>query len=140
MKRNWLAHNSDYERMEGIVAGTPSLVQYDVDIDAGTSFKEDPKGAVSFSLKAPNGKTFKQPGALYNITEAALWGEDSALTARNVKPDLDGDGKAGEFGEVLPDAAFLAAAATEFDRQSPSCWRRPRPTSPTPPTRSTRSS
>ncbi len=118
MKRNWLAHNSDYERMEGIVAGTPSLVQYDVDIDAGTSFKEDPKGAVSFSLKAPNGKTFKQPGALYNITEAALWGEDPALTARNVKPDLDGDGKAGEFGEVLPDAGFLYAATREFDRQS----------------------
>ena len=53
MKRDWLKHNSDYERMEGIVAGTPSLVQYDVDIDAGASFKEDPKGAVSFSLKAP---------------------------------------------------------------------------------------
>ena len=118
MKRDWIAHNSDYERMEGIVAGTPSLVQYDVDIDAGASFKEDPKGAVSFSLKAPDGKTFKKPGALYNITEAALWGEDPALTARTVKPDLDGDGKAGEFGEVLPDAAFLVAAAREFDRQS----------------------
>ena len=118
MKRDWLKHNSDYERMEGIVAGTPSLVQYDVDIDAGASFKEDPKGAVSFSLKAPNGKTFKQPGALYNITEAALWGEDRSLTARTVKPDLDGDGKAGEFGEALPDAAFLVAAAREFDRQS----------------------
>jgi hypothetical protein len=118
MKRDWLKHNSDYERMEGIVAGTPSLVQYDVDIDAGASFKEDPKGAVSFSLKAPNGETFKQPGALYNITEASLWGEDRSLTARSVKPDLDGDGKAGEFGEVLPDAAFLVAAAREFDRQS----------------------
>jgi hypothetical protein len=118
MKRDWIEHNSDYERMEGIVAGTPSLVQYDVDIDAGASFKEDPKGAVSFSLKAPNGKTFRQPGALYNITEAALWGEDPSLTAKGVKPDLDGDGKAGEFGEVLPDAAFLVAAAREFDRQS----------------------
>jgi hypothetical protein len=118
MKRDWLAHNSDYERMEGIVAGTPSLVQYDVDIDAGASFKEDPKGAVSFSLKAPDGKTYRQPGALYNITEAALWGEDRSLTARTVKPDLDGDGKAGEFGEVLPDAAFLVAATREFDRQS----------------------
>jgi hypothetical protein len=118
MKRDWLAHNSDYERMEGIVAGTPSLVQYDVDIDAGASFKDDPKGAVSFSLRAPNGKTFKQPGALYNITEAALWGEDRTLTARTVKPDLDGDGTAGEFGEVLPDAAFLVAAAREFDRQA----------------------
>ena len=104
--------------MEGIVAGTPSLVQYDVDIDAGASFKDDPKGAVSFSLKAPNGKTFKQPGALYNITEAALWGEDRSLVAKGVKPDLDGDGKAGEFGEVLPDAAFLVAATREFDRQS----------------------
>ena len=118
MKRLWIGHNSDYERMEGIVAGTPSLVQYDVDIDAGASFKEDPKGAVSFSLKAPDGKTYKKPGALYNITEAALWGEDPALTARNVKPDLDGDGKTGEFGEVLPDAAFLVAATREFDRQS----------------------
>ena len=118
MKRLWIAHNSDYERMEGIVAGTPSLVQYDVDIDAGASFKEDPKGAVSFSLKAPDGKTYKKPGALYNITEAALWGEDPALTARNVKPDLDGDGNTGEFGEVLPDAAFLVAATREFDRQS----------------------
>jgi hypothetical protein len=118
MKRDWIAHNSDYERMEGIVAGTPSLVQYDVDIDAGASFKEDPKGAVSFSLKAPDGRTFKQPGALYNITEASLWGEDPALTARGVKPDLDGDGTAGEFGEVLPDAAFLVAATREFDRQA----------------------
>jgi Imelysin len=118
MKRQWIAHNSDYERMEGIVAGTPSLVQYDVDIDAGASFKEDPKGAVSFSLKAPDGRTFKQPGALYNITEASLWGEDKSLTARTVKPDLDGDGTTGEFGEVLPDAAFLVAAAREFDRQS----------------------
>jgi len=118
MKRDWIAHNSDYERMEGIVAGTPSLVQYDVDIDAGASFKDDPKGAVSFSLKGPNGKTWKQPGALYNITEASLWGEDPSLTARGVKPDLDGNGKAGEFGEVLPDAAFLYAATREFDRQS----------------------
>jgi hypothetical protein len=118
MKRDWLKHNSDYERMEGIVAGTPSLVRYDVDIDAGASFKEDPKGAVSFSLQAPDGKTFRQPGALYNITEAALWGEDPSLTAKGVKPDLDGDGKAGEFGEVLPDAAFLVAATREFDRQS----------------------
>ena len=118
MKRLWIGHNSDYERMEGIVAGTPSLVQYDVDIDAGASFKEDPKGAVSFSLKAPDGKNYKKPGALYNFTEAALWGEDPALTARNVKPDLDGDGKTGEFGEVLPDAAFLVAATREFDRQS----------------------
>jgi hypothetical protein len=118
MKRDWLAHNSDYERMEGIVAGTPSLVQFDVDIDAGTSFEEDPKSAVSFSLKAPDGRTFKQPGALYNITEASLWGEDRSLVARGVKPDLDGDGKAGEFGEVLPDAAFLVAATREFDRQS----------------------
>jgi hypothetical protein len=118
MKRDWLAHNSDYERMEGIVAGTPSLVQYDVDIDAGASFADDPKGAVSFSLRTPDGRTFKQPGALYNITEAALWGEDRALVARTVKPDLDGDGRPGEFGEVLPDAGFLVAATREFDRQS----------------------
>ena len=124
MKRDWLEHNSDYERMEGIVAGTPSLVQYDVDIDAGASFKEDPKGAVSFSLKAPDGRTFKQPGALYNITEAALWGEDRSLVAKGVKPDLDGDGKAGEFGEALPDADFLRRRRARVRRQTPQAARR----------------
>ena len=48
------------------------LLKEDVDIDAGASFKEDPKGAVSFSLKAPDGRTF------------AGWHQDTAYS--DVKP------------------------------------------------------
>ena len=118
MKQNWLAHNADYERMEGIVAGVPSLVGFDVNIDAGTSFAEDPKSAVTFSLKTKGGQTFRQPGAFYNITEAALWGEDSAFVAKGVTPDLDGDGRIGEFGESLPDAQFLLSDATSWDQEA----------------------
>lgn len=115
LKREWVVGNPLYERMEGIVAGVPSLRKYDVDIDAGTSFREDPASAVSFSLKLSDGRTVRQPGAYYNITEAALWGEDRAHVVSRVKPDLDGDGKVGEFGEVLPDARFLVAAARSWE-------------------------
>ena len=67
------------------------------------------------------GKTFKQPGNLYNLIETSLCGEEPKFTAKGVKPDLDGDGKVGEFGEALPDADFLVAAARDFDRRRQSC-------------------
>ena len=115
LKREWVVGNPLYERMEGIVAGVPSLRKYDVDIDAGTSYREDPQSAVSFSLRLSDGRTVRQPGAYYNITEAALWGEDRSYVSKGVRPDLDGDGKVGEFGEVLPDAPFLVAAARSWE-------------------------
>ena len=74
MKSDWIAGNPLYERMEGIVAGTPSLATYDVIIDAGSSAKEDPASAVPFDLELPDGRVLKQPGNLYNITEGSLWG------------------------------------------------------------------
>ena len=42
LKRLWIQGNPAYERMEGIVAGVPSLSQYDVILDAGSSAREDP--------------------------------------------------------------------------------------------------
>ena len=36
----WVEGNPYYERVEGIVAGTPSLSKYDVIIDAGASAKD----------------------------------------------------------------------------------------------------
>ena len=47
--------NPAYEEMEGVVAGVPSLADYDVIIDAGSD-GSDPESAVPFSLETPAGK------------------------------------------------------------------------------------
>jgi hypothetical protein len=111
LKKTWIDGNPLYERVEGVVAGTPSLAVYDVILDAGSSAAEDPAGAVPFDLELPNGKVLRKPGNLYNLTEGMLWGTRPELVARNV--DLDRDGKV-EFGEVLPDANALKGAADAF--------------------------
>jgi hypothetical protein len=110
-KKLWIAGNPLYERVEGVVAGTPSLAVYDVILDAGSSAAEDPAGAVPFDLKLPNGEVLKKPGNLFNLTEGMLWGTLPAYVGG--KADLDGDGRR-EFGEVLPDANVLKAAADAF--------------------------
>jgi hypothetical protein len=111
----WVKGNPYYERVEGIVAGTPSLARYDVILDAGSNAKEDPAGAVPFDLELPNGEVLSQPGNFYNLTEGMLWGTRPELVVTGVKADLDGDGKV-EFGEVLPEANAFKAAADGFDR------------------------
>jgi hypothetical protein len=112
-KALWIEGNPYYEQVEGIVAGTPSLAVYDVILDAGSSVDEDPASAVPFDLKLADGRVLKKPGNLFNLTEGTLWGTRPEYTARNVRADFDGDGKT-EFGEALPDAAVLRAAAEAF--------------------------
>ena len=104
--------NPAYEEMEGVVAGVPSLADFDVIIDAGAD-KSDPENAVPFSITTPGGKTYEQPGNFMFLTETALWGTEERFAAKGVQPDLDGDGRV-RFGEALPDADFLVAAATDF--------------------------
>ncbi len=106
--------NPSYEQMEGVVAGVPELADYDVIIDAGAD-ASDPENAVPFSLRTPDGRTFKQPGNLNFLVETSLFGTEPRFAARGVEPDLDGDGRV-EFGEALPDAGFYVAAAREFER------------------------
>jgi hypothetical protein len=115
MKADWVEGNPFYERMEGVVAGTPSLAEYDVILDAGSSAAEDPESAVPFDLELSDGTTLNQPGNLYNLTEGALWGTLPAELPQSTPVDLDGNGSE-DFGEVLPDAPFLLAAAEAFDR------------------------
>ncbi len=110
-KTLWTKGNPFYERVEGVVAGTPSLAVYDVILDAGSSAKEDPASAVPFDLKLPNGKVLRKPGNLFNLTEGMVWGTLPADVGTTV--DLDGDGKR-EFGEVLPEANVFKAAADGF--------------------------
>ena len=92
-----------YEQMEGIVAGTPSLVQYDVILDAGTSALESAEDAVPFDLTLPDGRVLPKPGNLFGVSESTLWGTYPEYSVPNLPADFDGDGKPG-FGESLPDA------------------------------------
>ena len=103
LKDLWVEGNPYYERVEGIVAGTPSLAVYDVILDAGSSAHEDPASAVPFDLTLPNGKVLQQARQPLQPDGGDLWGTLPALGAGAARADLDGDGNR-EFGEVLPDA------------------------------------
>jgi hypothetical protein len=113
LQTDFAAANPAYEEMEGVVAGVPSLADFDVIIDAGGD-ASDPENAVPFSVKTPAGRTFKQPGNFNYLVETSTFGTEPRFTAKGVEPDLDGDGKV-EFGEALPDADFLVAAARDFE-------------------------
>ena len=87
MKEIWIEGNPYYERVEGVVAGTPSLAEYDVILDAGSSAAEDPESAVPFDLTLPDGTVLEQPGNLFNLTEGdalghAAGGPRQAVDAR----------------------------------------------------------
>ncbi len=49
------AHKAYEEEEEGIIAGVPSLAQFDVIMDSGTSAADDPQTVVPFDLTLPNG-------------------------------------------------------------------------------------
>ncbi len=112
LQEDFHAANPAYEEMEGVVAGVPSLADFDVIIDAGGD-ASDPASAVPFSIETPAGKTFKQPGNFNFLVETSTYGTEEKFAAKGVTPDLDGDGKV-EFGEAVPDADFLVATARAF--------------------------
>jgi len=113
-KSAWMTASPLYEQMEGIVAGTPSLAEYDVILDAGTSGEEDAEGAVPFDLTLPDGRVLPKPGNLFGVLESTLWGTYTEFTT-GIEADLDGNG-AIDFGEKLPDASGLKAGADALDQ------------------------
>jgi hypothetical protein len=108
--------NPAYEEMEGVVAGVPSLADYDVIIDAGGD-ASDPQNAVPFDLKTPAGRTYEQPGNFNYLIETSVFGTEPKYQAKGVQADLDGDGEV-EFAESLPDADFYVTAARGFEKYS----------------------
>lgn len=108
----WMTSSPTYEEMEGVVAGTPSLAQFDVDIDAGTSAAEDPQSAVSFDVALPSGEVLEKPGNLMGVTESTLYGTFEAYSS-GVQADLEGDGEL-QFSDLLPDANVLAGSAAKL--------------------------
>lgn len=110
----WMAASPGYEQVEGIVAGVPSLADYDVILDAGASGEEDPENAVPFDLTLPDGRVLPKPGNLFGVTESALWGTEPDYRAPDVEADFDGSGQI-DFGEALPDANVLKAGADALE-------------------------
>lgn len=113
-KSAWTAASPLYEQMEGIVAGTPSLAEYDVILDAGASGQEDPDNAVPFDLTLPDGRILAKPGNLFGVLESTLWGTYADYTT-GIEADLDENGSI-DFGEKLPDANVLKAGADALDQ------------------------
>ncbi|HVU11336.1 MAG TPA: hypothetical protein VHD90_08660 [Phototrophicaceae bacterium] len=106
-----LAHN-DYEHIEGIVAGVPTLANFDTWIDAGPPASEDPQNAYDWTLTLDDGRTFEKPGNLFHwLLETTLWGTQQEHTGLRV--DFDGNGK-DERGDALPDAHFWLAISNAF--------------------------
>lgn len=112
-KKHYLVANPSYELMEGIVAGVPSLAQFDIDLDAGIAASEGTEDVVSFDVKLPNGKVLQKPGNYFFLAEVTLWGTKPEWNVSNVKADLDGNGKV-DFGEGLPDANILKGISDGF--------------------------
>lgn len=113
----WKKASPLYEQMEGIVAGTPSLAQFDVDMDAGASKADGGDNIVSFDLKLPDGRVLEKPGNLFGVTESTLWGTFADFRAKDVTLDFDGNGKQ-DFGDTMPDANVLKGGVDELAAQS----------------------
>jgi hypothetical protein len=107
----WITASPLYEQMEGIVAGVPSLAEYDVILDAGASGADDPVDGVLYDLELADGRVFERPGNLFGVTEATLWGTIPEYSS-GVWVDVNENGEE-DFAELLPDAyALLASAET----------------------------
>ncbi|MCC6801273.1 MAG: EfeM/EfeO family lipoprotein [Anaerolineae bacterium] len=106
-----LAHN-DYENIEGIVAGVPSLADFDVWIDAGPLGAEDPESAYDWTLTLDDRRSFEKPGNIFHwLLETTLWGTQPDHSGARV--DFDDNG-ADERGDALPDAHYFLAIANAF--------------------------
>jgi hypothetical protein len=110
----WVKASPRYEQMEGIVAGVPSLAEFDVILDAGASGAEGGDSVVPFDLTLPDGRVLAKPGNLFGVTESALWATFPEFSAQGVQADLNGNGAA-DFGDGLPDANVLKAAVDMLD-------------------------
>jgi hypothetical protein len=116
-KKLFIIANRSYELEEGIVAGVPTLSQFDVNLDAGIAATEGSEDVVTFDLTLPDGRVFKKPGNYFFLVETTLWGTKPEWVAKDVQPDLDKDGKV-DFGEVLPDANMLKGSVDGFAAMS----------------------
>ncbi|BCD61155.1 MULTISPECIES: imelysin family protein [unclassified Nitratiruptor] len=116
MKRAWLEASSNYEIIEGLVAGMPQTAKYDLILDAGIPASEGNEDVAPFDLKCPYKCKFntKRPGNFFHyLLEPTLWGTHEGYVAKKV--DLNGDGEITK-GEALPNAKWLKCVADNFEK------------------------
>jgi Imelysin len=108
MQENYKAMDSfGYETVEGIVAGVPSLADFDIYLDAGVPASEGPEDVASVVLDLGSGEKIDKQGALFTyIIEPVLWGGDK----RWVTPVAGGK-------KSLPRPEVLSAAAKDVNRK-----------------------
>jgi len=106
MQENYKAMDSfGYETIEGIVAGVPSLADYDIYLDAGVPASQGPDGVAPVELVLADGKRIEKQGALFTyIIEPALWGGDKRWVVES-------------GGKTLPRPEILVAAAHDVNKK-----------------------
>ncbi|WGF90007.1 imelysin family protein [Marinivivus vitaminiproducens] len=104
MRQTWVEVHNNYEQVEGIVAGVPSLSDYDLILDAGVAEADGPDDVAPFDLTLPDGKVIARPGNLLHVNlETALWTTVPDIVVARVRT--------GDKEELLPDHVFLLGAA-----------------------------
>jgi len=108
MQENYKAMDSfGYETVEGIVAGVPSLADYDIYLDAGVPASEGPENVAPVVLDVGNGQKIDKQGSLFTyIIEPMLWSGDKRWVTV-----VDGGKKS------LPRPEVLAAAAKDVNKK-----------------------
>ena len=105
--------HTGYESVEGIVAGVPSLSEFDTILDAGSPGAEGGDNVADYTLTLPDGSKLDKPGNFFhNLLEPMIYGTDKNQTKLG-DIDVDGDGKVGP-GDALPDANRLKGVADGF--------------------------
>ena len=105
--------HGNYELIEGMVAGIPSLAHFDVWIDAGPSGEDDPADAQICSSPLPMARCSIGRATSSTTSPSRPCGAPSDSFV-GVRVDLDGDGTV-EPGEALPDANVLLGSAQALD-------------------------
>ena len=96
-----------YETVEGIVAGVPSLADYDIYLDAGVPASEGPEGVAPVVLVPVNGEKIDKQGSLFTyIIEPMLWSGDKRWVV-----SVDSGKKS------LPRPEVLSAAAKDVNKK-----------------------
>lgn len=114
----WRNAAVSYSYMEALVAGAPALADFDVLLDTGSAAGEGDESVAPYDLTLSDGRVIAKPGNLFSVLEATLWGTRTEFRAPgDITVDLDGDGFIG-FGDHLPDALVLSAAAAALVDQA----------------------
>ncbi len=105
----WKDASPRYEQIEGFFAGNAPFADHDAIIDAADPGTRG-DNTVRFDVTLPNGRVLHSPGALFNLTEATLWGLNPSYSALEVN-------LGGPIGNALPDANVLKGSVAALDRQ-----------------------